>query len=441
MKCVACITLLATGMMIVSCTGPDTSLAEGEGEGEGEGEIGEGEGEGEAPLMDSTEELSQDTYPCERLDAWPYSITSALRPMTVHYRAAADEPEAQRTITLLEQAWQREVDETGFRAPLLDEDADGTFGCGTDANIDVFLWRGLEYAFVDATIEVENIPYAAVGTFMVLDPWSEFVGGVFYDETVFHEFHHACQGADDWYDNVAIYEASATFAEEYFFDDVDVYLESVYDAQLLPEVSLDHNDNYETNFMYGQCLYLLYLHEAEFNFDIAWWPRMWLDLRSAFEEDPDYQDALNGMLAEQGRSFLDSIEGYARWRFYTGLDDDGAHLSEGGSMESVARAGLADLITNTSDDVEVSPMVLGMAYVDVASEADFRVSIDRAPQGTRIAAWALPQDEVVTPGTTLRPINNRRTIAVVLLPDDDSYDPDSRTDDTFALGVRIERAQ
>jgi hypothetical protein len=421
-------------MLVVACTGVPAD-GEGEGEDQGEGED-DGEGEGEGINLDSTEPLNVDTNPCERLDAWPYALPSALRPIVVHFRLNAHRDVAEQTINLLEQAWTRQVGDTGFRAPPSDDLGDGTFGCGEDERFDVFLFDGAETPYVDATYDIESTSHADVTAFMVLDPWGE-TGGDYYDDVVFHEFHHACQAADDWYDNVAIYEASAQFAEEYYFDDANVYLETIYDAQLLPEYAVDHDDNYETYFMYGQCLYLIYLHEAHFNFDIAWWPAMWLNLRSAVDEDPDYQDALNGLLSPRD-SFYSSLVEYSQWRFYTGADDDGAHLSEGASMEPVARAGAVDLVANASDAVVIEPMMLGMAYIDVRSDVPFEVTLGEPPAGSQFVVSALPGDEVIDRGS-IAVIDGRRTLAIVLLPTTEPYDPDERTDERFATTITITR--
>lgn len=195
--------LLAPGLGCVEAPPPD--LAEGEGE-----------GEGELP-PDSTEELPFDTWPCERLDAFPHQLISEMVPVRVHYRLAVERPAAEEVVAFLEEGFVLEMDELGMAEPLLDAVGDGTFGCGPDERLDVFLWAGHEESFVDVVTEFPATPTEDWATMMVLDPWGPY-GGAALRATTLHELHHMSQAALDWWDAAVVYEMSATFVEDVIAD-------------------------------------------------------------------------------------------------------------------------------------------------------------------------------------------------------------------------------
>jgi hypothetical protein len=332
---------------------------------DGEG-VGDGEGEG-----DSTEPLDPDTDPCERPDAWPYSTVSTTHPLRVHWRARAEEPVAREVLRHLDEAWVVQVDGLGLPAPLTDEVGGGAFGCGPDERIDVFLFRGIEEAYVDVVVENTGTPIEDYGPYMVIDPFGDY-GGEFLRPTVFHEFHHMTQAALDWLDAAIVYEMSATFVEEAVIDSHATWEFTIFDVTDNPDWSIDRDDGYETFFMYGQALYLIFLQHAIFDGDIDFFVKMWRGLASPAGEPPSYQDALDVVLTDKGLTFLDTVPRYARWLAYVGDRDDGAHFPRGALYPDVF-ASLVEVTAPTTTTVQ--PMVLGSAHVDIVAAGPVAVSL------------------------------------------------------------------
>jgi hypothetical protein len=369
---------------------------------------GEGEGEG-----DSTEPLDPDTDPCGRPDAWPFSTTSSIHPLRVHWRARAEEPVAREVLRHLDEAWVLQVDGLGLPAPLTDELGGGAFGCGPDERIDVFVFRGLDAAYVDVVAENLDTPIADYGPFMVIDPFGAY-GGVYLRPTVFHEFNHMTQAALDWLDAAVVYEMSATFVEEVVIDSHDSWEFTIFDVTDHPDWSIDRDDGYETFFMYGQALYLIFLQHAVFDGDIDFFVQMWRGLASPAGEPPSYQDALDVILADKGLTFLDTVPRYARWLAYVGDRDDGDHFPRGGLYPDVF-ASLVEVAGPTT--MTVRPMVLGSAHIDVVAASPVAVSLSGTlPADVEVVVQQIPgavEDGEVLTLPAVVPAGSRLVVTVM----------------------------
>src|SRR5262249_3001145 len=163
--------------------------------------------------------------------------------------------------------------------------------------------------------------------------WGPY-GGAILDTTVAHELNHAMQAADDWSDSAIVYEMTSVFVEDLVYDDDNQYVNQIVDFQAHPDWSLDHDDGYETWYMYGSALYLRFVRDHYVAGDGAFAGDMWMRLRSPYGSDePDFEDALDAILrARAGVGFVDSVADFARWRYYTGAHDDGAHFREGATF-------------------------------------------------------------------------------------------------------------
>jgi hypothetical protein len=204
---------------------------------------------GNIPL--STDACSEDQY-------WPFRMHSGQRPFTVHYSRLADETRASEIVAVLENAWTVQVDQLGFTPPL-----DDGGNCGDDGRFDVFIWRNVDGAFVDTVADNPVTPYDDYATYMAIDAFGPY-GGELLDTTLAHEFNHALQASDDWWESAFIYEMSATFVEALVYPDQDDYYYTIEDFQNHPEWSLFHDDNYRTWYMYGAAMYLHFLRERHF---------------------------------------------------------------------------------------------------------------------------------------------------------------------------------
>ncbi|MBI1946151.1 MAG: hypothetical protein HYS27_10665 [Deltaproteobacteria bacterium] len=417
-------TLLAVAI-VSACPAPPPEPPGDEGEGEGEGE----------PVPDSTEELPFATWPCDRLDAFPHALTSTVTPLLLHFRRADERAEAERLLGYLEEGWRLEIDELGLAEPLPDTTDDGGYGCGEDERLDVFLWAGHEESFVDVVAERAATATEDYATMMVVDPYGPYGGDVLRC-TALHELHHMSQAALDWWDAAVVYEMSATFVEDTVAGCHDSWEFALEEIQESPELPIDLDDGYAGWFMYGQALYLVFLQQGVFDGDSAFLAQMWQGMPSPAGEDPDYQDALDALLAPHGMSFLDTVPRYARWRWYTGARDDGAHFARGALYPEV-EVGSVDATGPTS--IVVRPALLGTSYLAVSGEGSVTLDVEGVPAGARVVVQALPGDAADGDVLTLpAAVTLPRTLAVTALPDGPT-DVDARSTAPLALTVRLTR--
>jgi hypothetical protein len=413
-----------------ACTPPPPSK-------DGGGE-GEGEGEGEEEPRDSTETLPGDTFPCERLDAWPFSIVSALHPLRVHHRTRAEAAVSARVVELLDEAWAAQVDGLGLPAPLTDELDGDTFGCGRDERIDVFVFAGSDDAYVDVVAEEIDTPNEDYAPYMVIDPTQTFSGSELRP-TLFHEFHHLQQAALDWYDGQILYESSATFVEAVLADPEHDWEFTLLDVADHPDWSIDRDAGYDSFFNYGQAAYLFFLQQAYFDGGMEFFRDLWLGLPSPYQEDPDYQDVLDELLAPHGVTFLQTVPVYARWWAYTGDSDDGAHFARGAFWPTpVTTTVTVDASTTTT----VRPMLLGSAYVQLQAGApgDVVVGIEGAvPSGAALVVQRVPGAASDADVLTLPASVPSDALLIVTPMPAGAYDVDTRNDDAVAVTLTLSR--
>lgn len=381
--------------------------------------------------VDSTT-LPADVFPCDQLAAWPYSLTSSTHPLRVHFRARDEEDMARTVLGHADDAWSTQVDTLGMPAPYTDALDDDAVACGPDARVDVFVFKGLEAAYVDVVAEIvdtdTDIELDDYAPFMVIDPFGVY-GGTYLRPTVFHEFHHMTQAAIDWSDAVNVYEMSAMFVEGAVAGS-DEWEFTLGDLVEHVDWSIDRDDGYETNFMYAHAVYLHYLRQAWFDGDIGFFVDMWRGMGGA----PTYQDALDTLLAEHGADFISTVAPYARWLAYSGEPhDDGAHFDRGALWPEVVRQPVA------GGTVTVSPMVLGSAYLDV--DASCTVSlVSTLPDDVTVVVQQVPGNEANSDGDVLTlpaTLPAGVTLVVTVLPVG-NYEVLSRTDATVDVALRFE---
>ena len=233
----------------------------------------------------SPAEPSYDTVPCDAPEWWQHSVRAETHPIEVHFPDGIDAARAREVAALLDEDWTIEVGAMSFRAPL--EGAP----CGSDDAVDVFLWPGQEEAYVEAIADVPATPEDDWTTILVLDPDGEF-GGDALPTTLAHELNHMCQAADDWNESIAILEATATHVEARIVPEGGARAITVADFQAHPEWSPDHDDGYETWFMYGASLYLEVLRSVYFDDHESFPGSLWQRMRAL-----DWADALRDAVA------------------------------------------------------------------------------------------------------------------------------------------------
>lgn len=396
-----------------------------------------------APAPEAVD-VPDDAVPCDHPEGWPLQVASDRRPLVVRYQAPADADTARQVLALLEQAWDVEVDGLGFSPPL----PDGGL-CGDTDDFDVFLWRDHVESAVDILAENPDTAWDDAFSYMILDPWGPY-GGDALDVTVAHEFNHACQAADDWYDSAFIFEATATFIEEVVHPDDDGWWEQAQDFESRPQWSLDRDDGYETWFMYGAAHYLHFLRAERFGGDAGFVARMWKAMRQPrfrsedeWENEPDFADALDALLAPDS-SFLKTLPDFAAWRWRP-LDADPSWL---GSQAGLDVPGPGDAAAIHA--LRPAPMLLGTAYIDLmrpppedgAGAAGMTARLaDHDHPGVTWVLQALPDGPRSDDGAPLTLPPTAQALAITALPSAafGPYDPDDRDDRTYPATLVLER--
>jgi hypothetical protein len=294
---------------------------------------------------------------------------------------------------------------------------------------------------------------------MIVDAWGPY-GGPELEETVVHEMAHASQAADDWYESPITFEMSAVFADQVYADRyIKTYLD---DFQSHPDWALDRDDKYDTWYMYGASMYLLYLKDRFFGGEPQFLSRIWLDSRNppGAETDPslnepDFADALDTLLKEKGSSYLETVPEFSRWRWYTGdhVDDRHfRHFKDGLDNLKAARLALAAQQEATPGKIHITdnaPMMLGTSYIELSAGAGTPATVFvslEAPVDAkrRFVVQAVPgltsesDGEVLDLSSGPKQLkfapDQRRTLIVTALPTG-PYDPDLRDEARYPFSV------
>ncbi len=152
-----------------------------------------------------------------------------------------------------ETAWTVEVDELGFSNPpctnayLFEVKLANTGGFTPPLSHDT--WGYTDHS--------GDCPY------VVMHPDYEFTGNPIgaAQVTAAHEFHHGIQSGYDWWEGNYWMEATATWAEDLVFDDVDDYIDYLNGSEgwlIYPELALTYEDGFHE---YGNVIWVKYLAE------------------------------------------------------------------------------------------------------------------------------------------------------------------------------------
>lgn len=262
---------------------------------------------------------------------WAGSLASPTHPLRVSWRDPHDALRAHAVLRFAEQSWDVEIDTLTFRPPILTPDP-----LGGPPVYDIFLVRGIGYAFTEGYRDYPDTWWDDWSTLIVIDPLA--YADKFLRTTVAHELNHAMQATDDWFENLSAMESSATYAEEAVYDQDDSYLITLPAAQQLCFLPFEFDDGYRTWFLYGGVSWLLCLRDRWFQGDPAFLGRAWRLMRSPQRgsmepprlNEPDFADAFDLVLrVGPGATYGESILEYDRWRWFTGRRDDGRHYEEG----------------------------------------------------------------------------------------------------------------
>ncbi|WP_224368428.1 hypothetical protein [Hyalangium versicolor] len=409
--------------------------------------------------LDYKHPLAEGETICGRSDfneMFPYSIRSTTHPVLVHYYKEVEKETAQEVLAYVEKGWDYHVNQLGMRPAITDKGE-----CGPDDAFDVFVWKGHRSCLVDVLSGDDSTPWDDRRGYMIVDPWGPY-GGPELEETVVHEMAHASQAADDWYEAPHTFEMSAVFTDQVY---ANRYIKTYFDDfQANPDWAIDRDDKYDTWYMYGSSMYLLFLKDRFFGGQPQFLSQMWLLSRNppGAENDqtlnePDFADALDTMLADKGSSYVQTVPEFSRWRWYTGdhVDDRHFHHFKDGldnlKAAKLALAAQQEAKPSTISITEKAPMMLGTSYIELSSGSstpqNVYVNLEAPPNlKIRFVVQAVPGLTPDSDGETLDlssgpqvlkfAADQKRTLIVTALPTG-SYDPDLRDEARYPFSIVI----
>ncbi|HEX5060749.1 MAG TPA: hypothetical protein VFV99_15375 [Kofleriaceae bacterium] len=390
--------------------------------------------------VSSVDQEASASPPWKQPAKWPYSIETPR--VVLHYQATGDLATAQTVLSDVEDAWTKQITQQGSRPPLDDGGV-----AGPDGRFDVYLQRGLDSLYVSSVAANAATPYDDYSTAMVLDPWGQY-GGAEMRANVFHEFRHASQGADDWWEHIEFFEAEATAWEAaYYGYDRLPYVWADYQAH--PEWTPFKNDKYVTWFMYGGGLFLLHLKKSVFQNSFAFLNETWLRSRSAGTNEPDFADALGIVLAAKGTTLFDQIVAFQRARWYTGSRANATIIEGAAAIAEVATRSHTRASGAQRTSFVANPELLGTIYTVVtAAPTDggtLRISLSNVDAKARPIVQVVGQNntdrvlDLSSGSATVSVVGGKVVLAVTMLPSNGQFDPDSVGTQLYKGTVNIDK--
>ncbi|MBW2459592.1 MAG: IPT/TIG domain-containing protein [Deltaproteobacteria bacterium] len=284
-------------------------------------------------------------------------------PFRVSYSSPALADKAERVLEAAETSYLKQVEQWGFWAPALEPGSDW---------YEIFLMDpgspGVA-GYTSPYLENAATPRADTHSYIVI---GDSYDGVLQDSVVTHEFNHACQLSMDASEQLAFLENTATYIETAVYPASWPYNSVMFPAfQSHPYRPLEYSqpgssDGYE----YGGALWVVFLEHLYGANDPSWIRQIWEgSVQDGWLNEPDYFDALDGQLAEDG-GLAEAVRVFAEYRYFVGADDDGHHLPDAwqwGGAEVWRTASWTTshlpLIDQGPTDVDTRPRPNGCNYV------------------------------------------------------------------------------
>jgi MYXO-CTERM domain-containing protein len=338
-------------------------------------------------------------------------VASSTFPVRVYYVEEVPLATAEHVLALGEQTWQRQVVDMGFTPPtMLDENGDRVTGLwfyldpGDSYNMAPNHGDNPDTPWTDCVVSKVQIATLSPQTYL--------------DTVVPHEANHALQSADDCRESAFAYEQT-TVAVTTLINPSDVLISSYFLPAFQREPHRGVGCTYFFNnalvyYHYGSSLFQVFLEERYGNYDGKLLSSMWkaarqegtvtsiggtglgvLDVPNA----PQMWDAMTEVLAPV--TLAEAYAEFARWRYFVGDNDDGAHFRDGskwkGGEVGIAAKHRFDQLPLTTEAPNAVDE-LGSAYIEVLladapPERGLRISFEGASE----SVWSV--DALLVPTT------------------------------------------
>ena len=302
----------------------------------------------------------------------PYEMVSADYPIRVHWEREQDDRLAGRVMEAAELAWQVQVNELGFRAPVL---PDGVHGPELDYYL-IELGYAQAWASPDAWDDtVKGDGYSGTPAYMAID-WN--LPEDMVDAFVAHEFNHVLQYGTDYNEwTLTIWEATATAAQTWTLGEEGAWDADVADFQSDPYLNSLGGDSYfiwyelytAYFYEYGAALWMMHLDQVVGDGDGSAGPEIWDAV--AQEGLPNEPDVIEAFAQVAGEPIGPALNKLARTRFLVADDWDARGLPDARDWPIEAKVPATDL---DGDELPLTHifapalMPTGMGFLDMDLE-------------------------------------------------------------------------
>ena len=326
-------------------------------------------------LLDPPPPLS---YSIQRDDVFPFRIS---------YSDPSLEAKAEQVLQAAEISYQKEVEQWGFWAPVLEPGTEWYEIFVMDPGSPGVAGYTSPYLENSATPRADTHSYIVIG---------DSFDGVLQDSIVAHEFNHACQLSMDASEQLAFLENTATYVETAVFPASWPYNSVMFPAfQSRPYRPLEYSqpgssDGYE----YGGALWVLFLEHRYGGDDPSWIRQVWEgSVQEGWSNEPDYFDVLNEKLADEG-GLAEAVRTFAEYRYFIGADDDGQHLPDswqwGGAevwRTATWTTSQLPLIDQGPTDVDTRPRPNGCNYIVLTAQSSASLPVRLSFSGAASLWW------------------------------------------------------
>jgi hypothetical protein len=364
------------------------------------------------------------------------SIDSQKFPIRLHYPKDVEVNYAELALLEVEHSWQRLVEEMGYLPPH----PDGDLGGGP--SFDVYITRELAagvggYAgfsgYNEATPRADAIGYLVIGA--DLKPHVlQFV--------VSHEFFHGIQMAYDWWEDIAFMEASANWATELVYPELEVYAKFLPFFQAEPYLALDFV-SIKNPYQYGMLMWPMFIEERFGKRDGSLMRQMWeKTVQNEMNNEPDFLDTAMEISSQNGVESLRELFGqFNWWRLFVGRFKEAGRFLERNLWDEKVNVYFEATISADQLPFELSAMQalqpMSSAFVEVEQSPHQSISFDLrfdlpadfelmalSPSGEILAkVWF---EDVATGTIDLPPYSeSRKLIWMISYVGDRDYDSDT----------------
>ncbi|MBU1627747.1 hypothetical protein KKB18_10300 [bacterium] len=345
-------------------------------------------------------------------------------PIRIHYSSSLSSSYVDSVLSYVELSFQREVNEIGFIAPP----PDGSFG-GND-RFDLYL-RDLPSGLGGYTAPINfynDVNWFSYSSYCVIN--SDIPDGNSLKGTIAHEFNHSCQFSMDASETINIMEATATYMMNVVFPEDSSNIRFLPYFQREPFRSIDYYSSGSV-YVYGAFLFIRFLSEFYDDNNPEFIRKIWEGtMQKEWANEPDYLDAIQSLVNEyKGHDFRDTYREFAKWRYFTGPNDDGEHFIDGNKYGYNSQVKIDKIFT--SSDLPLKewnspnpPSEYGAVYIDFDLK-DSPGALFLQFQGESQKAWS--SDMILIPGNApstqyLQMITDYVYAGTLFVPDIISYE-------------------